>query len=80
MSQQKNSSPTYDEFITWADRFGLVTKEWDSNTAIQFWTFFCHGWRERFAPSGDNSRDHAARHHASSSVNPLRSLAENETV
>jgi hypothetical protein len=39
--------PDFDEFISWARNFGLDVDSWSSNNKIQFWTFFCYGWKAK---------------------------------
>ena len=40
--------PTYEDFLAWSRAFGLPVEDWDKSktgTSVQFWTFFCYGWR-----------------------------------
>ena len=45
--ESESDLPDFNEFIAWAKDFGLDVGSWTSNNAVQFWTFFRHGWQAR---------------------------------
>jgi hypothetical protein len=45
--EPENDLPDFNGFIAWSKDFGLDVGSWTSNNAVQFWTFFRHGWQAR---------------------------------